>query len=194
VEYQPQAVDIKPIVERITDAMSGTIFDRGASVEIGELPFAWGDATALEQLFANLIANAVNYLDPNRPGRIEVGSQPGPGQPNDSRSWTTYFIKDNGLGIPTAYHGKVFQALKRLHPQVAKGEGIGLAIARRIVERHGGNISFESAEGIGTTFFVNLPSAKVVGSQPRLADNLFENERTMEHDNASIGNLVGGRR
>jgi signal transduction histidine kinase len=67
-------------------------------------------------------------------------------------------VKDNGLGIPDAYRPKVFQAFKRLHPEVAKGEGIGLAMVYRIVKRHGGTIDLESAEGKGSTFLVTLPA------------------------------------
>lgn len=190
VEYQPQVVDIGAVVARINEAMSATIYDRGASVEIGELTAAWGDSTALEQVFANLIGNAVNYLDPNRPGCIEIGSVRAAVQPDDTRSRTTYYVKDNGFGIPEAYHGKVFQALKRLHPEVAKGEGMGLAIVRRIVERHGGSIRFESAVGVGTTFFITLPSAK---SPQSLSNGSSSNERTATHVPRSVGNLVGGR-
>jgi signal transduction histidine kinase len=70
-----------------------------------------------------------------------------------------FYVKDNGVGIPAAYHSKVFQALKRLHPNMAQGEGIGLALVKRIVERHGGEIWFESKPNVGTTFYFRLPSA-----------------------------------
>jgi signal transduction histidine kinase len=66
-------------------------------------------------------------------------------------------VRDNGLGIPAAYMSKVFRAFQRLHGEVAKGEGIGLALVRRMVERHGGRVWVESAEGAGSTFFVVLP-------------------------------------
>jgi len=190
VEYQPQVVEIDAVVARITEAMSATIYDRGASIEIGALPPAWGDPTALEQVFANLIGNAVNYLDPKRSGRIEIGRQQITSRSADSEVATTFYIKDNGLGIPDAYHIKVFQALKRLHPEVAKGEGMGLAIVRRVVERHGGAIRFESEVGVGTTFYVTLPSAKAV-SQNSDTHNSFNYERGAGSDLRSIRNLVG---
>ncbi|MEX0611066.1 MAG: ATP-binding protein [Pirellulales bacterium] len=192
VEYQPEIVNIRAVVGRIVEAMSATIYDRGASVEIGELPNAWGDATALEQVFANLINNAVNYLDPGRPGRIQVGIVESDQSTHDLRPSVTYYVRDNGLGIPEAYHGKVFQALKRLHPEAAKGEGIGLAIVRRIVERHGGTIRFESAAGVGTTFFVNLPNAPVdreVTDKVRWSNQ----DRRVEHERRSVGDFVGRR-
>ena len=76
-----------------------------------------------------------------------------------------YRVRDNGLGIPEAYHPRMFTAFSRLHAGVAQGEGIGLALVRRMVERHGGRIWLESAPGVGTTFFVALPAAP--GEGPR---------------------------
>jgi len=70
-------------------------------------------------------------------------------------------VRDNGLGIPAAYLPKMFRAFQRLHGDVAKGDGIGLALVRRTVERHGGRIWVESAEGSGSTFFVVLPDQPV---------------------------------
>jgi signal transduction histidine kinase len=114
----------------------------------------------VEQVFANLIGNALNYLDPGRPGLIEVGSQsttPAEG-PN---GFQTYFVKDNGLGIPETYQPKIFQAFQRVHPEAARGEGMGLAIVRRIVERHGGKVWLHSRPGEGSTFYVTLPASLV---------------------------------
>jgi signal transduction histidine kinase len=119
---------------------------------VQDLPPCWGDPTAVEQIFANLIGNAVNYLNPQRPGKIEISSiaeEPG---------LRTYYVRDNGLGIPADHLPKVFVAFQRLHPNIAEGEGIGLALVRRIVERHGGRIWVESTVGEGSTFFVALPT------------------------------------
>ena len=163
VEYQLKEVDLAATVGKIVDALHDTITAKGAQVVVGELPPAWGDPTALEQVFANLIGNAVQYLDPGRPGRIEVdGDEPeGHGLP---RGLQVYRVRDNGLGIPEAYHQRMFTAFSRLHAGVAQGEGIGLALVRRMVERHGGRIWLESAPGVGTTFFVALPAAPGDGS------------------------------
>jgi PAS domain S-box-containing protein len=158
LELQWQPVDLNATISRIVDAMNATVTERGARVSVKDLPIAWGDATVLEQIFANLIGNALNYLDPRRPGVIEVGCQNFPSAP-DSRvngPWI-FYVKDNGLGIPDSYQHKIFQAFQRLHPEAAKGEGMGLAIVRRFVERHGGKIWLESTLGAGTTFFVALP-------------------------------------
>lgn len=160
LEYQWQRVSIGRVVARVVDGFAGAIEARGALVTVRELPPAWGDPTAIEQIFSNLIGNALNFLDPDRVGRIEVGAcQPEPvdeSQPPVLRT-RTYYVRDNGLGIPAAYMSKVFRAFQRLHGEVAKGDGIGLALVRRTVERHGGRVWVESAEGAGSTFFVVLP-------------------------------------
>jgi signal transduction histidine kinase len=157
VEYQHQRLDVNGIVSRIVESLSGTVFDRGAEITIRDLPQACGDASAVEQVFANLIQNALNYLDPARPGQIEIGSsnpvEESPG------GFAVYYVQDNGLGIPEAYLPKVFQVFKRFHGDVAKGEGIGLAIVRRVVERHGGKAWVESQTGVGSRFLFTLPSS-----------------------------------
>jgi PAS domain S-box-containing protein len=160
VEYRLQEVHVQAMVERIVDSMKNTIGEKQAEMFVEKLPAAWADATALEQLFANLIGNALNYLDPGRKGRIEVGILPSPRDPG-AEPMRTYFVRDNGLGIPEAHQNKVFQAFQRLHPTAAPGEGIGLAIVRRIVERHRGRIWVESKVGQGSTFFVSLPEREV---------------------------------
>jgi signal transduction histidine kinase len=71
-----------------------------------------------------------------------------------------FYVKDNGLGIPEAYLPKVFTVFQRLHGNIAPGEGIGLALVRRMIERHSGRIWVESKEKVGTTFFVALPPAE----------------------------------
>jgi signal transduction histidine kinase len=140
VEYRWQPVDVNAVVARIVEAMSATIAEWRATVRVSDLPPVWGDPTAVEQVFANLIGNAVNYLQPEPPGVIEVVCEnaAAPGEPNGAVACRTYYVRDNGLGIPDAYRPKVFQALKRLHPDAAKGEGIGLAIVHRIVNGTGG--------------------------------------------------------
>ena len=135
---------------------AGSIEQRGATVQAQVLLPVHGDATAVEQIFGNLIGNAVNYLDATRPGFIEIGMLNG-GRPDES-GLRTFYVRDNGLGIPEAHINKVFVAFQRLHGDVAKGEGIGLALVRRIIERHGGRASVESTVGVGTTFFVSLPA------------------------------------
>ena len=159
LEYQWQRVSVARAVARVVESLHQTIAERGITVTVGELPPVWGDPTAIEQVFANLIGNAVNYLDPARPGRIEIGALDQPATEPGERAprMRTYFVRDNGLGIPAAYMSKMFAAFQRLHGDRAKGDGIGLALVRRVTERHGGRAWVESTEGVGSVFFVTLP-------------------------------------
>ncbi|MBP0594458.1 histidine kinase [Paraburkholderia sp. LEh10] len=160
LEYQWQRVSVGRAVARAVDALQPRIDERAAVLVVRELPTAWGDPFAIEQVFGQLIANAISFLDPARPGRIEVGTLDGrleDGASPSAPKTRTYFVRDNGLGIPAACMSKMFRAFQRLHGDVAQGEGVGLALVRRTVERHGGRVWVESAEGAGSTFFVTLP-------------------------------------
>ncbi len=159
LEYQWQRVSVARAVARVVESLHQAIVERGVTVSVSELPPVWGDPTAIEQIFANLIGNAVNYLDPSRPGRIEIGAleQAPHGDGERAPRMRTYYVRDNGLGIPDACMPKMFSAFQRLHGDRAKGDGIGLALVRRVTERHGGRAWVESVEGAGSTFYVTLP-------------------------------------
>jgi signal transduction histidine kinase len=165
VEYRPRDVFLSEVVSRVLDAMRTTIAERGARVLVHRLDTVHGDPTALEQIVANLVGNAVNYLDPTRPGRIDIETVPrvpaGAVGPSPERwsheAYSILAVRDNGSGIPASHLPKIFVAFQRLEPGKAEGEGIGLTLVRRMVERHGGAIWVESTEGIGSTFFVALP-------------------------------------
>ena len=161
VVYQAQAVRLKPLLTQIIDSLQSTIAERNTEVRVAEhLPTLWGDPLALEQLFANLIGNALKYLDPKRPGRIEIGVADQNHRPAGDKS-CVLFVKDNGLGIPKEYQHKMFQAFQRCHPGVASGEGMGLAIVQRIVDRHRGQIWVDSTSGQGSVFYISLPGKSV---------------------------------
>jgi PAS domain S-box-containing protein len=161
VEYHSGRVDVNAVVARVVDSMSGTIAARRARVTVEDLHPAWADATAVEQVFANLVGNALNYLEPTRSAEIAVGMVgPSETDTDEGPAMATFFIRDNGCGVPPAHQGKVFQAFQRLRPEMAQGEGMGLPIVRRIVERHGGRIWLESTANVGSTFFVTLPAAE----------------------------------
>jgi PAS domain S-box-containing protein len=122
-------------------------------VEVGELPDIEGDPVQMRQLFQNLIGNGLKYRGEREP-RIRVyahSSGPGP--------FWEIFVKDNGIGFDERYLDKIFKPFQRLHGKNApyEGTGMGLAICRRIVERHGGSISAKSEPGNGATFVVRLP-------------------------------------
>lgn len=156
VEYRRQVVDVAALVRHVLDAMQASIKACSVEILVEDLPGVWGDPTALEQIFANLIGNAVNYLDSTRAGRIKIGVLP---TPSGEHALRIFYVKDNGLGIPAVAMPRLFNAFQRLHGNVATGEGIGLALVRRMVERHGGRVWAESQEGEGTTFYLSLPEA-----------------------------------
>jgi PAS domain S-box-containing protein len=119
VVYQIQNLDMNAIARRVVDSLRRTVEQKKAQVTVGDLPPARGDATAVEQVLANLVGNALNYLDAHRPGQVEIGATC---DAEDDAQVRTYFVRDNGVGIPAAYLPKLFQALQRLHPDKAPGE------------------------------------------------------------------------
>lgn len=151
VIYQCSPVLMTPLMRRLVESLGLSIAQARARVTIDELPPAWGDTAALEQLFGNLITNAIRYLDPARPGAIHIGALPSEGDTQ------TYFVRDNGRGIPQSALPKIFNVFQRFHPDIIEGEGTGLAIVQRIVRRHNGRVWVESEEGKGSTFYVALP-------------------------------------
>lgn len=149
--YVEAPVDVQDLVAKTLDSLRQTIEKSGAHVEVGPLPKARGDVTALGQVLSNLIGNALSYLEPERPGLIEVGGE-------QRGVMACYWVKDNGAGIPPSALKRVFQVFQRFHPGRAQGEGMGLAIVKRVVERHGGAVRVESVEGVGTTFHWSVPA------------------------------------
>lgn len=158
VEYTAARVDVQQVAARVVAALHGTLEQRGARVSVGALPDCWADATAVEQIFGNLVNNAVAYLDRNRPGEISIGAREAAAANAEEEGSITYYVRDNGMGIPENLLPKLFVAFQRLHGNASPGEGIGLALVRRVLDRNGGRIWVESAAGVGTTFYVTLPA------------------------------------
>ncbi|RDK01465.1 sensor histidine kinase [Paraburkholderia lacunae] len=190
VEYRQQKVEVRDIVPRVIDAMQASIRARRARVIVDELPAVWGDPTALEQVFANLIGNAVNYLDPSREGCIEIGTTPAPPGVHSLR---IFYVRDNGLGIPAVALPRLFNAFQRLHGNVAAGEGIGLALVRRMVERHGGRVWAESREAEGTTFYLSLPEAEARAARLAAQTTHATPEAGGLHEVRDARDMHGGR-
>jgi signal transduction histidine kinase len=117
------------------------------------------------QVFANLIGNALQNLDASRPGVIDVGV-------HQDGSSVTYFVRDNGVGIPEDLQRKLFQSYQ-VKPGRARGEGMGLAIVKRILDRHAGRIWVESTPGTGSAFFFTLATEPPGGAGPGLSFRAF---------------------
>ena len=142
--------DCAQAVARALKLLDAAIQESQAQLTIGELPRVRADADQLGQLFQNLIGNAIKYRG-SAPAHIAIGARPN-GQ--DYELW----VQDNGIGIEPQYFEKIFVLFQRLHTREEyPGTGIGLAICKRIVERHGGRIWVESELGRGTTFHFTLP-------------------------------------
>lgn len=127
-----------------------TIADSGARVHVSDLPRVRADPTQLTQLFQNLIGNAVKFRGPDPP-RVDVSAERRDG------TWE-FTVRDNGIGIDPTHHERVFTMFQRLHPRTRyEGTGIGLAICKAIVERHGGRIWIDSEPGRGSIFRFTFP-------------------------------------
>lgn len=150
------ALNIKPLnvngmLAEILAAMKFQLDEAKAEVRVEPLPVCEADAIQTSQVFSNLIDNALKYRDPTRPLRIQVRGAIRDGQ-------AVYEVEDNGLGIAREHQAKVFEIFHRLNPDATTGEGLGLTIAQRVLERQHGRIWVESEPGKGSTFFVSLPA------------------------------------
>lgn len=148
-------IDMNELITEINHAFEFQLKEAGVEFKVDDLPSCFGDETQLNQMFSNLLSNALKYLDPKRPGKIHItGRQQG--------DRVVYCVSDNGTGIPKGHQKKVFQIFHRLNPEDTEGEGLGLTIVNKIVNRHGGKIRVKSEPGKGSRFFISLPSLKSI--------------------------------
>jgi signal transduction histidine kinase len=167
VTLEIQTLDMNLLLAQVTSALQFGITQAGARVEVSPLPACRGDAAQVDRIFSNLIGNAVKYRQPDRTLEIKVTGRTTNVErrtSNDARRTThdglvVYCVEDNGMGIPPEFREKAFMLFQRVHPESGQGEGLGLAIVRRIAERLGGRVWLESELGKGSRFFVELPKA-----------------------------------
>ncbi len=151
-EFGP--VDLGAVTDDVLDDLSELVQGTGARVEVGPLPTINGDATQLRQLIQNLISNALKF---RREGaqphvRVAAGAESG---------WLTLTVADNGIGFEPQYRTRIFRVFERLHGRGAyPGTGIGLALCRKIAERHGGTVVADGVLGEGATFTVTLQTER----------------------------------
>ena len=142
--------ECEAVLDGALAGLKAAIQESGATVTRAALPAVMGDAAQLGQLFQNLIGNAIKFHNHNAP-EVHVAAEP------HGQEWR-FSVRDNGIGLDAQYAERVFVMFQRLH---AKGEypgtGIGLAVCKKIVERHGGRIWVESEPGRGATFYFTLP-------------------------------------
>lgn len=140
-------VSLRPLVATAINLVTFSRTRENLDFKIGNLPKVKGDSILLQQVFVNLIDNAVKFSENRSPAIIEI----------DSTADNTIFVKDNGIGFSMEYADKLFGAFQRLHPEKNfPGTGIGLSIVQRIIHRHGGKIWVESEPEKGATFYFKL--------------------------------------
>jgi signal transduction histidine kinase len=150
-----QRVNTRAIVDRALAVLSPSIDARMDELIIGQLPECDADPNLLEQVFINLLSNALKYSKNKPARRIEVGADVG------KEGDTIYFVRDNGAGFDMQYADKLFGVFQRLHrSQDYEGTGVGLAIVHRIVERHGGRVWADAKVDQGATFYFTLKGAE----------------------------------
>jgi light-regulated signal transduction histidine kinase (bacteriophytochrome) len=155
-ELAAAPVSLDALVAQVKEEVEADHSGRQIRWTIGPLPEALGDPILLRQALTNLISNAAKFTRPRALAEIEIGAQAagaGPGQ-------VVIFVRDNGVGFDPAYRPQLFSMFRRLHhPSEFEGDGIGLAVVRRIVERHNGRVWAEAAVEGGATFYLALPAA-----------------------------------
>jgi PAS domain S-box-containing protein len=143
--------DVNAVLARVLVSLGPSIEEQDAVVMSDELPVVDADAGHLEQLLQNLIGNAIKFRLPDVPPHVHVSAA------RSEDEWV-FSVRDNGIGIDPEFVDRIFVIFQRLHNRTEyPGTGIGLAICKKIVERHGGRIWLESAAGQGSTFFFSIP-------------------------------------
>ncbi len=163
---EQQSVNLRQIVDDVLVDLEVVVAEKGAVVEVGDLPTLPGDAVQLRQLFQNLLSNALKFTKAGRTPRVTVSARPA--DPDEKRiemglprgQYWQIAVADNGIGFSEKYRERIFGAFERLHSKnsVYAGTGIGLAIVRRVMDNHAGTVTAHATEGEGATFTLYFPA------------------------------------
>ncbi len=149
----PATVDLGRVAREVTSDLDALLQETGGHVDIGPLPHIQADPLQMRQLLQNLIANAIKFHRPGVAPEVLVREAPAP-----APGMAAFSVSDNGIGFEDQYADRIFRVFERLHPRdVFEGTGIGLALCRKIVERHGGTIQADGRLDEGSTFTVVIP-------------------------------------
>jgi signal transduction histidine kinase len=162
-------IDMEAMARHVVDACQFQLQEHGIQATVDGLPYVFGDATQLNQVLTNLVDNAIKYMGDRPQKHIQVTC-------SSIGDRYRFAVHDTGPGISRDHKEKVFRMFTRLAPGQAKGEGIGLAAVRTIVNRHRGRIWVESTEGVGSTFYFTLPMSPD-GAPPRPAEALARDDQ-----------------
>lgn len=149
--FNLQPLEMDRLLAEVLQAQRYQVEQAGAVVKLEPLPGCIGDSSQIGQVFSNLIDNAIKYRSPERALRIHISGHVEKGR-------AVYMVADNGIGIDPEHQGAVFEIFHRLDPDATSGEGLGLTIAQRSLDRQNGKIWVESLKGKGSTFYVSLPA------------------------------------
>ncbi len=147
------SLDMNELIAKVIEANEFQIKEAGTELEVAQLPPCKGDAVQVNQVFSNLLGNALQYLDPGRPGAIRISGRIEAGR-------SVYCVEDNGTGIAPAHLQNIFEIFHRLDSAKSKGEGLGLTIVQQVLGRLSGDIWVESEPGEGSRFYVALPAVQ----------------------------------
>lgn len=154
VEKKFDTINMEHLIGSVRARLAKSIYESDCDIYLKDILPVKGDAEMMAQLFENLMSNAIKYRSNERPLKITIGC-------NREVDWVRYYIKDNGIGIQEQYFETIFKAFRRLHSKKDyEGTGVGLAICKKIIEIHGGDMGVESTEGEGSMFWFTLPLAQ----------------------------------
>jgi PAS domain S-box-containing protein len=156
-ELMMETLPMNALIRTIVNSFAHQIEEQRVQIEIEPLPDVTADRVAMEQIFGNILSNAINYLSPDRQGKIRISADTDDGV-------VTFHVADNGVGIRTEDNSKVFEPFRRAGKHTVPGEGMGLAYVQVLVRRHGGSIWFTSQVNVGTTFSFTIHTDAVVQS------------------------------
>jgi signal transduction histidine kinase len=166
-------VDLDKTVREVANDLSERVEETGGEVRVGDLPAIDADPMQMRQLFQNLVANALKFHRPGVPPVVEVVAEvvPDPSGNGTPGMLCRITVRDNGIGFDEKYLDRIFQMFQRLHGRGEyEGTGVGLAICRKIVERHGGAITARSRAGEGAAFVVTLPVRQIYPADEPVLD------------------------
>lgn len=153
--HETEAIDLNEKLKRVLEDLELDIEEKKAVIHIGTLPVVQGYRRQLQQLFQNLLSNALKYSRKDEPPRIDITAE---GGEVDGSEYCVICVADNGIGFEQQYADKIFQMFSRLHGKSEySGTGVGLAIAKKVVENHNGFIRVQSRPGQGSLFKIFLP-------------------------------------
>lgn len=146
-------IDMNELFTEISNAFEFHFKEGNVAFSVGPLPPCYGNDVQINQMFSNLVSNALKYRDPNRTPVISVKGW-------EEQDRAIYCVEDNGLGIAKEHQKKIFEIFHRLNPGDSQGEGLGLTIVNKIIGRHNGKIWVESEPGAGSKFIISLPKPR----------------------------------